>query len=67
MSISYSLKQIASFLDAEVKGDASTVISGLATLELAGSEDLAFLSHSKYVKQLDDCKAGAVILEADLC
>ena len=64
MSISYSLKQIASFLDAEVKGDASTVISGLATLELAGSEDLAFLSHSKYVKQLDDCKAGAVILEA---
>jgi UDP-3-O-[3-hydroxymyristoyl] glucosamine N-acyltransferase len=64
MSISYSLEQIASFLDAEVKGDDSVVISRLATLESAGSGDLAFLSNPKYVKQLDECSAEAVILEA---
>jgi len=63
MSISYSLKQIASFLDAEVKGDDSVVISGLATLESACSEDLAFLSNPKYTQQLEKCSAGAVILE----
>ena len=63
MSISYSLKKIASFLDAEVKGDDSVVISRLATLESAGSGDLAFLSNPKYAKQLDDCQAGAVILQ----
>ena len=63
MSISYSLKKIASFLDAEIKGDDSVVISRLATLESAGSGDLAFLSNPKYAKQLDDCQAGAVILQ----
>ena len=64
MSTSYSLKQIASFLDAEVKGEDSVVISGLATLESAGSGDLAFLSNPKYSKQLEDCTAEAVILES---
>ena len=64
MSISYSLKQIALFLDAEVIGDDSTVITGLATLESAKSSDIAFLSNPKYAKQLEGCQAGAVILQS---
>ena len=64
MSISYSLKQIALFLDAEVIGDDSTVITGLATLESAKSSDIAFLSNPKYAKQLEGCHAGAVILQS---
>ena len=64
MSISYSLKQIALFLDAEVIGDDSTVITGLATLECAKSSDIAFLSNPKYAKQLEGCQAGAVILQS---
>jgi UDP-3-O-[3-hydroxymyristoyl] glucosamine N-acyltransferase len=63
MSFSFSLKQIALFLDAEVIGDDSTVITGLATLESAKANDIAFLSNPKYAKQLDDCQAGAVILQ----
>ena len=64
MSFSYSLKQIASFIDAEVVGDDSTVITGLATLKSATANDIAFLSNPKYAKQIDDCQAGAVILQS---
>jgi len=65
MSFSFSLKQIGSFLDAEIVGDYSTMITGLATLESAKANDIAFLSNPKYAKQLDDCQAGAVILQPD--
>jgi UDP-3-O-[3-hydroxymyristoyl] glucosamine N-acyltransferase len=64
MSFSYSLKKIASFLDAEVKGDDSVEIMGLATIDSASSSELTFLSNPKYAKQLDSCEAGAVILES---
>ncbi|MGB2102252.1 MAG: UDP-3-O-(3-hydroxymyristoyl)glucosamine N-acyltransferase [Porticoccaceae bacterium] len=64
MSLSYSLKQIASFLDAEIVGDESTVITGLATLESAKANELAFLSNPKYAKELNSCQAGAVILQS---
>jgi len=64
MSVSYSLKEIASFLDAKVQGDDSIEITGLGTLESAGVGDLAFLSNPKYARQLVDCKAQAVILES---
>lgn len=65
MSFSYSLKQIALFLDAELKGDDTTEITGIATLELANSSQLTFLSNSKYAKHLEGCQAGAVILQAE--
>jgi UDP-3-O-[3-hydroxymyristoyl] glucosamine N-acyltransferase len=64
MSFSFSLKQIASFLDAEVVGDDSTVITGLATLQSAKANDIAFLSNPKYAKELSNCQAGAVILQS---
>jgi UDP-3-O-[3-hydroxymyristoyl] glucosamine N-acyltransferase len=63
----YSLGDIVSFLNSsgltiELRGDASAIISGLATLEAAGSGDLAFLSNPKYENQLATCNAEAVIL-----
>lgn len=64
MSFSFSLKKIASFLGAEVRGDESIEITGLATIDSASTHDLAFLSNPKYAKQLDGCNAGAVILES---
>ena len=65
MQDSYSLKDIALFLDAELWGDGRTQITGLATLKSANCGDLAFLSNPKYVNQLENCRAEAVILEAD--
>jgi UDP-3-O-[3-hydroxymyristoyl] glucosamine N-acyltransferase len=65
MRDSYSLKDIALFLDAELWGDGCAQITGLATLKSAKAGDLAFLSNSKYASQLQHCHAEAVILEAD--
>ena len=65
MSISFSLKKIASFLDAQVQGDESVKITGIATLESANPNQIAFLSNPKYAKQLESCQAGAVILQSD--
>jgi UDP-3-O-[3-hydroxymyristoyl] glucosamine N-acyltransferase len=66
MPKSYSLKQIAEFLGAKVQGDDTVKISGLGTLSTASSNDLAFVSNSKYIDQLAKTQAGAVILATEL-
>ena len=59
---SYSLSDIASFLDVQLDGDPSAVITGIGTLASAGPGDLTFLSNPSYASQLASCGAGAVIL-----
>ena len=66
MSQSYSLKKIAEFLGAKVQGDDAVKISGLGTLSSASSQDLAFVSNPKYIDQLAETQAGAVILAPGL-
>ena len=61
---SFSLGEIAAFLNAELSGDPETRISALNTLKNAGSSELAFLANEKYVSQLADSSAEAVILSA---
>jgi UDP-3-O-[3-hydroxymyristoyl] glucosamine N-acyltransferase len=58
----YSLAQIVERLGGEVIGNPRKQISHVATLENAGAQDIGFLSHGKYRKQLAVTKAGAVIL-----
>ena len=65
MKHDYSLGEIAAFLNAELRGDADVRISGLNSLDRAESGDLAFLANPKYISQLTDTRAGAVILTAD--
>ena len=49
-----------------LRGDPSTVVSGVATLESAGAGQLAFLANPRYRSQLPDTRAAAVVLrEAD--
>lgn len=57
-----TLTALAAALGLEIKGN-DTVISGVNTLEMAGPEDLSFLANPKYVKLLDSCKAGAIIVD----
>ncbi|MGB0449930.1 MAG: UDP-3-O-(3-hydroxymyristoyl)glucosamine N-acyltransferase [Porticoccaceae bacterium] len=64
MSGSYSLGDIAAFLNAELRGDPQTLISGLNTLQNAGSGELAFLANERYTSQLAGSSAEAVILSA---
>lgn len=64
MSENFSLGEIATFLNAELRGDPQTRIKGLNTLQNAGSGELAFLANEKYVSQLACSSAEAVILSA---
>ncbi len=61
---SYSLGELAELVGGEVKGDAHTKISGLATLQNASSEQLSFLANPAYEKFLAETKAAAVIVSS---
>ena len=58
----YSLAQIVERFGGEIIGDPRTPISQVATLEKARAQDIGFLTHGKYRKQLAATRAGAVIL-----
>jgi len=60
--MSYTLKQLAEKIGAEVHGDEHYVIDSLATLLTAGPQQIAFLANKKYNQQLSQTKAGAVII-----
>lgn len=57
-----TLDELAQHLGAELKGDATTRISGVQTLSQAQAGDIAFLANPSYRSQLADTKASAVIL-----
>src|SRR5690554_8215065 len=59
---SYRLGEIAKALGAELRGDPDVMVSGLATLQAAGSGQLSFLANPAYAKHLADTQAAAVIL-----
>ncbi|AYN95436.1 MULTISPECIES: UDP-3-O-(3-hydroxymyristoyl)glucosamine N-acyltransferase [Pseudomonas] len=62
ISTTYTLRQLAERLGAELRGNPELLISGLATLQDAQPEQLSFLANAQYKKYLADTKAGAVIL-----
>jgi UDP-3-O-[3-hydroxymyristoyl] glucosamine N-acyltransferase len=64
---SIRLADLAQQLDAQLHGDGDLVITGIASMHSAHSEQITFLSNSRYREQLATCAAGAVVLtEADL-
>ena len=65
MSRDYSLGEIATYLEAELRGDPEARITGLSSLSAATGGDLSFLTSAKYVSQLVGCQAGAVMLVAE--
>lgn len=58
----YSLEFLASELGGVVKGDSSVEIAKVATLSQAGEGDISFCTHAKYLKQLSETKASAVLI-----
>ncbi|QLB20211.1 UDP-3-O-(3-hydroxymyristoyl)glucosamine N-acyltransferase [Vespertiliibacter pulmonis] len=64
---SFRLKQLAEQIGGTLRGNADLVISSIAPLEKAESEQITFISNAKYRSQLAACKAGAVIVsESDV-
>ncbi|WP_426417349.1 UDP-3-O-(3-hydroxymyristoyl)glucosamine N-acyltransferase [Aestuariirhabdus sp. LZHN29] len=61
-SYSYSLAELASRIDALVKGDPDYRIDGIATLQTATADKLSFLANPAYGRYLESTEAGAVLL-----
>ncbi|MCF7981992.1 MAG: UDP-3-O-(3-hydroxymyristoyl)glucosamine N-acyltransferase [Pseudomonadales bacterium] len=59
----YSLGDLATYLEAELKGDPQCEIIGMAGLPEAQKGQISFLSDSAYESQLEATQASAVILE----
>lgn len=72
--MSFTLAELSSLLDAPLRApveedDTSPGqlrIDGLATLENAVAGKLGFLSNPRYVRQLENCRASALIIHPDL-
>lgn len=60
---SYTLAQLAELLDAKLIGDGQCEITGLATLQNAGSGQLSFLSNPSYADQLASSQASAILID----
>ncbi|MCQ4287990.1 UDP-3-O-(3-hydroxymyristoyl)glucosamine N-acyltransferase [Pseudomonas stutzeri] len=61
-TIVYTLGELAEQLGASLRGDAAQPVSGLATLQDAGPQQLSFLANAQYRKFLTNTRAGAVLL-----
>ncbi|MBD2811523.1 UDP-3-O-(3-hydroxymyristoyl)glucosamine N-acyltransferase [Xenorhabdus sp. Vera] len=64
---SIRLADLAQQLNAQLQGDGDIVITGIAPMHSANSEQITFLSDSRYNDRLAECQAAAIVLrEADL-
>jgi UDP-3-O-[3-hydroxymyristoyl] glucosamine N-acyltransferase len=57
-----SLSQIAELVAGEVAGNADARIRSAAAFEHAGPSDIAFAMNTAFVKRLETCSAGAIIV-----
>ena len=62
----FTLSELASHVGGEVLGDGEITISAVGTLSGAMAHQISFLTNPKYKTQLNDTKAGAVILHQSL-
>jgi UDP-3-O-[3-hydroxymyristoyl] glucosamine N-acyltransferase len=58
----YSLREIVERFGGELIGDPEVRVGRVATLDDAGPETIAFLANPRYLRQIGDTKAAAVIL-----
>jgi len=59
---SKTLNQLAEHVGGKIVGDGQRVVTGAATIETAGADEITFLANKKYIPQLAATKAGAVII-----
>ncbi len=62
----FTLKDLAERLGGEITGDPSLELTGLNTIEDAGSGDITFLANKKYEKYLATTGASAVIVDTKI-
>ena len=57
----YSLQYIADAADGDAVGEKDKRISGVAPFDTADSNQITFAGGSKFLKRIDDTRAGAII------
>jgi UDP-3-O-[3-hydroxymyristoyl] glucosamine N-acyltransferase len=57
-----TLSELARLVGGELVGDGTRIVRGLAPLESAGGDRVAFLSNPKYEKQVQTTRAAAVLV-----
>lgn len=62
----WKLSELASHVTGSLEGDGAVEISGLNSLEEAGTGELTFVANRKYLPELAQTKASAVILPPDV-
>jgi UDP-3-O-[3-hydroxymyristoyl] glucosamine N-acyltransferase len=62
MTQSRTVTELANYLGGVVQGNGATLISGLGTLETAGSEAVTFLANPRYAAKVAETSAGAVLM-----
>ncbi len=63
-SACYTLAELAGILGGELHGDPELDIRSLATLKSAGEHQLSFFANPRYLQQLRQTSAGAVLVSA---
>ena len=59
------LTNLAALVQGNIIGDAAKLISGAAPFELAGEDEISVAGSAKFLKQIDTCQAGAIIVPRD--
>ncbi len=60
------LKELAELLGCSLEGDGEVEIRRVASLDMAEEGDLAFLAHPRFLPQLSQCRASAILLPPDI-
>jgi UDP-3-O-[3-hydroxymyristoyl] glucosamine N-acyltransferase len=62
MPLTKTVAELAEYLSGTVRGNAGTVLNGLAPLESAGPDKVTFLANPRYASKVAETKAGAVLM-----
>ncbi|WP_319525977.1 UDP-3-O-(3-hydroxymyristoyl)glucosamine N-acyltransferase [uncultured Desulfosarcina sp.] len=62
MPVEYTLEEIARRIDGETSGNEEMRINGVAPFDAAGATQITFAGGSKFLKRMDACQAGAIIV-----
>jgi len=60
-----NIKEIAAIIHAQIIGDETFIINKFSSFEDSDKHALTFASDFKFLKKLDKCRAGAVIIPED--
>lgn len=63
--MAHTLAELIQRFGGEIKGDPDHRITGIGSLQTAGPSEISFLNASRFRSQLDNSRAGAVVLRAE--